>query len=418
MTLTDEQNRAFKAMLAWARDPSGPWIYSLAGYAGTGKTTLLGAFIRELPRRPICGTPTGKAASVLRRKLEGTGVDVRTIHSILYQPHDPCQARLLELQQELYEARQEGNEQEAKALEIKLEGERARLRQEDVRFSLKAELAIKPDDLLIIDEASMLGGRIMQDLEKLGCKCLFVGDPGQLPPVRDVAWFMKRKHDSVLESIQRQALDSPIIRMSMEIREGTVKSSAYRAGAATILKKADVPREHWLTASQVLCGTHVARRRLNRFFRKANGLAELGPLPQSGDKMICLKNDHYQTPPWINGVQFTATGPADHWSDTVAGLRCHYEGKEFKDLEFYPYHCLWHYTEESQLVETMPRDRQGVFECDFAYAITTHKSQGSEWKHVILADDGFAKQNKRERQQWLYTACTRAQETFTWVLDG
>jgi exodeoxyribonuclease-5 len=48
---------------------------------------------------------------------------------------------------------------------------------------------------------------------------------------------------------------------------------------------------------------------------------------------------------------------------------------------------------------------------DFGYAITCHKSQGSEWDHVLVLDESFG----NDKARWQYTAATRASKTLTWV---
>jgi exodeoxyribonuclease-5 len=87
---------------------------------------------------------------------------------------------------------------------------------------------------------------------------------------------------------------------------------------------------------------------------------------------------------------------------------------------------------EGQLIPMTPMDRtpfltyqnldleqydaqRHLLQADFGYAITVHKSQGSEWGDVILRDDGFGSWEKDLRRQWLYTAITRASERFWWI---
>jgi len=51
-----------------------------------------------------------------------------------------------------------------------------------------------------------------------------------------------------------------------------------------------------------------------------------------------------------------------------------------------------------------------MVEATFGYAITCHKSQGSQWDKVLVWDDGFGKKTRQESSRWLYTAITRAAE--------
>ena len=54
-------------------------------------------------------------------------------------------------------------------------------------------------------------------------------------------------------------------------------------------------------------------------------------------------------------------------------------------------------------------------EFDFAGCITVHKSQGSQFKSVLIYDDGFMKRDSDMRRRWLYTGCTRAVDEFCWA---
>jgi hypothetical protein len=56
------------------------------------------------------------------------------------------------------------------------------------------------------------------------------------------------------------------------------------------------------------------------------------------------------------------------------------------------------------------------FEFAYAYAITTHKAQGSEWDKVLVFEEGFPF-NKEEHKRWLYTAVTRAKEKLVLISD-
>ena len=55
------------------------------------------------------------------------------------------------------------------------------------------------------------------------------------------------------------------------------------------------------------------------------------------------------------------------------------------------------------------KQKRWMVEATFGYAITCHKSQGSQWDNVLVWDDGLGK-TRRDRARWLYTAITRASE--------
>jgi exodeoxyribonuclease-5 len=53
--------------------------------------------------------------------------------------------------------------------------------------------------------------------------------------------------------------------------------------------------------------------------------------------------------------------------------------------------------------------KKGLIEAVWGYAITCHKSQGSQWENVIVLDDGLCR-TPEDRARWRYTAITRAEK--------
>src|ERR1700677_4023048 len=98
MQLSPEQTKALDKIHKWHKSKSTKPLH-LAGFAGTGKTTLLQEFINGLNIRPLCCAPTGKAASVLAKRL--TNATVSTVHKALYIPCSQNQNKLDELVAEL-----------------------------------------------------------------------------------------------------------------------------------------------------------------------------------------------------------------------------------------------------------------------------------------------------------------------------
>ena len=407
MKLTKSQDTALVAINNWIKQPwsESNWLFTLAGYAGTGKTTLLSQLINNLRTKPVCCAPTGKAASVLRSKLKE--VDVRTVHQILYVPCDRKMNALDSLIAARIAAISDGESVKViKALDTEIAKEKDRLANERISFSIKADSKIK-GKLVIVDEASMVSEKMMLDFSRTGAKVLFVGDSFQLPPVNATPWFLTRDHNVTLTEVLRQALDSPIIRLSVQIRDRYIEQSEFKKGDCVLCEKKALTYDDWIACDQVLTGSNASRQRINRFFRKQLAINHSN-LPLSGDKMICLKNDHYKMPAWINGVQFKATADAEVMPEGHLGLFAEYEGVHLNGIEFYQYNCLANYDHNAEQLDREMRG--GMFECDYAYAITVHKSQGSEWPFVIVADDKMKNEDKAFRQKWLYTAVTRAKE--------
>lgn len=411
MKLTPAQSSAVDAISDWlASDSDDPFV--LAGYAGTGKTTLLQEFINAQDEPVTCCCYTGKAASVLARRL--TNSRVTTIHKALYKPSPPSMRELEHLEDAL--AKDPNNEDLREAVAA----EKRELMGKDVKFSVKQDHQISPGDLIVVDEASMVTRRIFEDLGRTGAKILYVGDPGQLPPVKDAGFFCTHPPDVMLEEVLRQALDSPIIRMSMKVRKGESISYCNEVDTGGTFIKADkssLDGAQWLEYDQVITGTNLARRRINRYFRRMKYGTILGNVyyPISGDKLICLKNETLAEAVYVNGVLASATEDATYDEDfkQVSGTIL-WEGNIIENVPMYRYPFWANYDDAA--VEDLPVDRQGLREFDYGYAITVHKSQGSEWDRVILADDGMQAGNADFRKLWLYTAITRAKKELLWLV--
>ena len=406
MKLTDDQEKSYDKIMKWMGG-SGDWCYKLAGYAGTGKTTLLQHIINEMDELPLCCAPTGKAASVLEKKLTDSAV-VTTVHKALYSPVSPCteklEAMILELKKD----------PDNKELKQAIATEKKEMSKKKLAFTSKLKKDEYKGFTFIVDEASMINKKMAADFEYSGARVLFVGDPGQLPPVGDSGWFGNGRADSVLEKVMRQALDNPIIRLSMDIRNsGFCNPEKYSdCSEVRIVNKNDLPVEEWLKVDQVLTGSNYLRRRINRFFRKQLGYEEQTPM--EGEKLICLKND-FENYGLINGVPASCTQSAFVDEDGELRASVLFEDELKSELVLYTHPFEAHYRQNAQ--EEPWAMRRSLAEFDWAYAITVHKSQGSEWRNVLLADDGFFSRNFGDRKKWLYTAITRAKENLIWVQE-
>lgn len=380
-------------------------VFTLGGFAGTGKTFLLSYLINNATDMVVCAAPTGKAASVLSGKLDG--FPVSTVHSLLYKPFEKNYEAILELKREL-----KGNPNRKLQLELNA------LMKDQLGFSLQVDPeAFSAISLIIIDEASMLNDILVNDLVTTGCRLLFVGDPGQLPPIGGKDIIAEMGFDYVLTDIQRQAMDSPIIRLSMDIREGNkIDRGQYSSSECFLATPKQVKAQHLSECDQIITGKNENRHKLNRIVRKFRGLNEHA-LPQQGEKLICLKNEKESNTRglgnFINGVQCFTTTEAVPIGNDMFHIGLDYEGRQMMHVPIYDYHTSAHYAKG---IEELPwRERFGMREFDYGYAITAHKSQGSEWGNVIVVDDKMQRGKPAFRKRWLYTAITRAKTQLTLV---
>lgn len=410
MQLTNQQNKILKGISSWLHN-TDEQVCILGGFAGTGKTTLIQEIVENPSLRfssvPICCAPTGKAASVLQSKLSAEH-RVCTIHSIIYQPIPPAEDTLMWLEDALLK--------DADNLEIQkaIIDERKLLAGKKLHFSVKGK-QLASRDLIIVDECSMVSRKMRKDLMATGARILFVGDPGQLPPVRDKGFFELQQADFLLTEVHRQAAENPITRLCTDLRLGNdIPGKFHWSGGDGICKridKQDMEFNDWLTFDQVITGKNDTRRNINRFFRKRKGYQSI--FPETGEKIICLRNNFIGTSRFINGVMGLAVSDAEI-SKHSQDLNCKilYEGS-VRDVSLYQVPFRQHY--QKDVVELSWMEREGLEEFDFGYAITVHKAQGSEWDCVLIADDGFNAGQKDFRRRWLYTAITRAKKELVWV---
>lgn len=363
-----QQNDALMGVDHWFRNESktNP-IYRVFGYAGTGKSTLARHFAENVDGDVLYAAFTGKAADVMRKNgCHGAS----TIHSLIY-----------------------------KAKEVTLEtGEKK------VVFMLDGDSALSEAALLIVDECSMVDERIGKDLLSFRTPILVLGDPAQLPPPTGAGFFTNSKPNSMLTEIHRQADGNPIIHLSKHVREGgRLKLGDY--GSSRVVEK--ISRADATGADQIIVGRNATRQTKNKQLRNMLGFE--GILPQVEDKLICLKNERKlgiynggifyvdevakanqkQNPKYM---PLTVTDEDGENTVEVSAVKALFTGEKIPP--------------NSNLLKNGQQ-------FDYGYAITCHKSQGSQWDNVLIYDESWCFRDEWSR--WLYTAITRAADKVTVV---
>jgi len=367
-----QQEAALAAVRAWFREARvrrarcEPFrqVFYLAGFAGTGKSTLA-RVLASHARRVCYAAFTGKAALVMRSKgCEGA----KTIHSLIYRPVEGA-------------------------------GE--------TTFVLSETSDANEADLIVIDECSMVDEELGTDLLSFGVPVLVIGDPAQLPPVKGAGFFTSREPDVMLTEVHRQARDNPIIRMSMDVREGRrLALGAY--GDSKVILREDVDRAEVLASDQLLVGKNATRRSYNARIRELRGFKP--DVPAIGDRLVCLKNERRKG--LLNGSLWNVVDvpPKVKPRDRRHALMI----VPSDDVEAQPRLVLVHKAyflgEDDKLSKEVAK---GSSAFDFGYALTVHKSQGSQWDKVYLFDE--SRIFGRNAMNHLYTAITRAAKTITIV---
>lgn len=145
-----------------------------------------------------------------------------------------------------------------------------------------------PYKVVVVDECSMVPNELMQQLAKYSVHVICLGDPAQLPPIlKDEDNHLLDHPHVFLDEIMRQAEDSEIIKLTMNIRAGK-PLERFIGKEVQVLNKSELTTGMLLWADQILCATNSTRVMLNNKIREL--LGKSGD-PQEGEKIICLKNN-------------------------------------------------------------------------------------------------------------------------------
>ncbi len=396
MELTKRQLEAID--VAVARFKAGERYTVISGYAGSGKSTAVKYIVAALPdinpaEDVAYATFTGKASQVLKKK---GNPNTSTLHKLLYN----------------YQ---------------KINGK--------VVPTPKSSIPYK---VVVVDEISMVPLEMMKVLSNMKVYVLCMGDPGQLPPImsNDDHHLLDNPH-VFLDEIMRQAAESEIIQLTMQIREGK-PLKPFKGKEVMVVKKDDLDPGMFTWADQIICATNETRQKINKQTRALLGLEGS---PKDGDKVIC--NVNYwdmlgeDDSPLVNGSIGYLSNPSESFrmmppklanymtNRTIQTINSNfisdsdelYRGLEMSRplLEGQPdplspaaYNQCMSRTKKEPPIKT-------PLNFSYGYAVTAHKAQGSEWDNVLVIEEGFP-HSRKEHAHWLYTAATRARSRLVIVL--
>lgn len=388
MELTKKQEEGLKITID--RHRAGEKYTVISGYAGTGKSTLVKFIVEALgvEEKKVCYTAfTGKAAEVLRKK---GNKEVCTLHKLLYE-HIPLPGG---------------------------------------GFLRKKKPAINYD-IVVVDEVSMAPKELIQLLFSHKVYVICLGDPFQLPPIdKEQDNHLLDNPHVFLDEIMRQEEGSEIIQLTMKIRHN--EPIKYFDGETVKIIPKDQLNTGLLTwGDQVLVATNARRQAINNQMRI---LYNHAGDPQEGDKVICLRNywddSNERGDALVNGTlgyihcPYTSYNKIPYYAggDTIEVLDTEFigdDGVSYGTLQMDKNMII---TGESSLdwrqkykLSKNPKTKHLVpKEFVYGYAITCHKSQGSEWDKVVVIEEDFPFE-KQEHARWLYTACTRASQKLVLV---
>ncbi|MBQ8443191.1 MAG: AAA family ATPase [Bacteroides sp.] len=420
-------------------------LFLLKGYAGTGKTSLIGALVKtldQLEQKCVLLAPTGRAAKVFSHYA---GHPAYTIHKKIYR-------------QKTF-----SNEMD--------------------NFSINDNL--HQHTLFIVDEASMIAndglsgsmfgtGRLLDDLIQYvysgqGCRLMLIGDLAQLLPVGEeespalsadvLKGYGLEVHEAMLTEVVRQLSDSGILWNATELRRYISEEDFFTLPMVKVDGFPDVkviPGNELIEAigdsydrvgmdeTIVVCRSNKRANIYNKGIR--NTILYREEELETGDLLMVAKNNYF----WTEGckeLDFIANGEIAEvrrvrreremygfrFADVVLRFpdydelelevtvlldTLHTESpalpKEMNDKLFYA--VLEDYSDITIKRERMKKMKSDPYynalQVKYAYAVTCHKAQGGQWKRVFL-DQGYMTEDMLSPDyfRWLYTAFTRATET-------
>lgn len=442
--LSEEQDAALDAAAKWFSESyPNQTVFRLFGYAGTGKSTVINALVARLGlsgREVAYVAPTGKAAKVLTRK----GCEAKTVHKTFYKLVSSPEEYWNELGREREElvsrTAAKPNSKSLSAWQARMEaidGELGAPMADDIEFQFLG-LANVPHDarLIVVDEASMLEDGHYDDLSNVGLPLILVGDPGQLPPVSGTGKAMMSP-DVTLRTIHRQADDSNILAIANLARSGehivygddgegvSVRDGTYQKGKIHIaIRKAHLTLDEVASYDQIICGRRATRNSINDLMRKHWNIDGMYPSGAEGEKLIVTRNYEKGDVYIPNGSMITIQSTGRDGNVKVRGNSRSIDfTAKITSIDDDPVdvdgHTIWRLPFEDVLDEQKDRRRtealwaKSTIQAEWAWAITAHKAQGSQWDSVLLFDESWAL--REDKAKWLYTAATRAAKKLTIV---
>lgn len=370
-------------------DNSADQVYELSGVAGAGKTTLIKYFIEYMGidwSSVAFVAFMGKAAIQMARN----GLPAQTIHSLIYN------------YEEVPDLDENGNIQINERYKVKMK-----------KVFVKRKKIPKHIKLIVVDEAGMVSEKIARDLLSYGVPVIALGDLNQLPPVFGAPFFLK-KPNFHLTKIMRQAENNPIVWLANQVLDGKELTTGVY-GKSSVIKKTDLNEFILNDADVVLTGTNRLRHEINTLFRENIKNIKKLDVPNIGEKIICRKNNWNRC---IDNCIYLANGLSgfveyvDMESFDGKGLKIDFRPdfmkKQFKNVVL-DYKKLFASHHDDELVDKFAFTRDHF---EFAYAITVHLSQGSQYDNVLFLNErtSFDKETYKKLQ---YTAITRAMKKIT-----
>ncbi|MCM4159027.1 ATP-dependent endonuclease [Antarcticibacterium flavum] len=440
-----KQDIALQQLASFAVNPKPDSLFLLKGFAGTGKTTIISALVKNLwkiRRSGILLAPTGRAAKVISLY---SGQEAQTIHKKIYFPKKTGGAGV----QFVLQPNKHKNA-------IFIVDEASMIPDEDPDTKLFQSSGLLPDLIDYVNSGQ-------------NCSLILIGDTAQLPPVKlDMSPALEERklrnhYDKEvvhieLDEVVRQSEESDILLNATRIREA-LAMEFYESFRFQITPRADVVR--LLDGQEILDAIqdsydHLGHEdtsiivRSNKRANQYNQQIRSRILFQeeeisAGDYLMVVKNNYFWIKP-TSEAGFIANGDIIKVLEIFA-IRELY-GFRFAEIKVqmvdYPKMKPFEtvvildtlesnspsltYDESNRLYQEVMKDYEdetskyrkflkvkgnkffNALQIKFSYAMTCHKSQGGQWHTIFIEQPYLPNGIDKDYLRWLYTAVTRAQE--------
>jgi exodeoxyribonuclease-5 len=442
MTPSESQAILFQKLEEFARSKSDFPLFIISGYAGTGKTSVLGAYVRALKHYKVetkLLAPTGRAAKVFSNKSNENAL---TIHKQIYR----------------------------------------RKSKVDITSGLDLQPNLYKSTIFFVDEASMIGEytktkdggvsarNLLDDLLEyvfsgVNCKLILLGDAGQLPPVgSDFSpalneEYMRNNYPKMhlfsfqLKEVLRQSRDSEILRNATLLRNTEwvdypkfdlkPDTDLVRVNGLELQDLLETSYDNFGQEETILITR--SNKQANKYNQHIRGrILWFEEMLCSGDCLMVVKNNYFclgddskigfiangeliklirlQKVEEVHGFEFAhvIVQFVDYEDAGDIELIIHTESlsvegpslsrERMRELFFSIERDYANIRVKKDRYDAILKDKYfNALQVKYSYAVTCHKSQGGQWSEVYI-DQGFINEDilNSDYYRWLYTALTRA----------
>ena len=442
---TEKQDLVLLQLSEFVFKTSPNALYVLKGFAGTGKTTIIGALVSNLWQAKISAVllaPTGRAAKVISSYSKK---EAFTIHKKIYFP----------------------KKQKGAGVKFVLQPNKHRN-----TIFIVDEASMIPDiaaESKFFDNGSLLDDLIQYVYSGYRCKLLLIGDKAQLPPVKSdlspalnvskLELNYNKDVDSIeLDEVVRQEVDSGILANATELR-AVLESSFFESFKFNISSFKDIVR--LIDGHEIMNAINDAysqqgyeetaiivrsNKRANLYNQQIRNRILFNESELSaGDYLMVVKNNYFWIKPNTE-AGFIANGDIIEVLE-IFSIKSLY-GFKFAEVKIrmvdYPRmkpletvllldtisaeSAALTYEQSNNLYQEVSKDYQNessnykrflgvknnrffnALQVKFSYAITCHKSQGGQWNTIFVEQPYLPDGPDRDYIRWLYTAITRTKE--------